>query len=388
MEEKLSMMERKKERRLKRLQDRFKSQHKTADEDSDDDDESHNDGTPSQSNSDSSGGIQIVDPPPNYKLPVDTAAAAAAATQTRRTTRTQATVTATLTLTVTPKEVDLVELLDSSDDEQDYRPRGSQLPLGVLAIQGASKETMDLLQRSRMAQYRLQQAQCYHAEDVYVEVKSPPRPILAPASAVETTPKTKLPTRTANLGKNLRLKCRTQLERNGKKQPSPEDQQILTVREQEPLQVLLDKFLKAHSLLPSARVVMTFDGIILTMTRTPASYEMETDDLIDVSAKSFSMPLQVTTTRNNNKNNTGPKLQLMLRHKVGKQLQEHKLQLGQREVFSKLRDVYQTKHLKVPRGKTLSFHFDGEQLDWQKTPAAYDMESGDLIDVVITGGRR
>ena len=65
---------------------------------------------------------------------------------------------------------------------------------------------------------------------------------------------------------------------------------------------------------------------------------------------------------------------------MGKSLQETNMVLGAQEPFQDLMERYQTQ----AKLQNLKFQFDGETLDLKKTPADYDMESGDLMDVLET----
>jgi hypothetical protein len=90
------------------------------------------------------------------------------------------------------------------------------------------------------------------------------------------------------MGRALTFTCRCgHVVIGGTKEATGKDKQstVLSVREQEPLSSLAEKFCRAHSLPhESAKVIMTFDGRTLDANKTPAFYEMEDEDLIDVSA--------------------------------------------------------------------------------------------------------
>jgi hypothetical protein len=303
--------------------------------------------------------------------------------------------------------VDLMN--DSSDDEAASR---SRQPLYMLQRQGASKEALDALQRSRMAVMNLQQAQQYHAEDIHVEVPADTiyRATMAasaignasssyPSSTIATaTTRAAAPAPSKPLGKTLRFTCRTKLEVNGKIKPSVQDK-VLMVRENEPLSVLVDKFLKDFMLPPSARVTMTFDGQTLLASRTAASYEMEDEDLIDMQAKATAIPLaqnnghNITTNTNStnrtaasrtttNRTNLGPNLSLTMRRQNGKKMEQVILKHKLNEPLQSLMETYK-KRLKIAASKQLAFYFDGGKLNLQKSPATYEIENEDLIDVVF-----
>ena len=129
---------------------------------------------------------------------------------------------------------------------------------------------------------------------------------------------------------------------------------------------------------------MTFDGMALDLSKTPAFYEMEDEDLIDVSAKAIVIPLTTKTVDAtlSKRKDLGVSLVLTLRQRIGRNLNETNWNLQQREPFSNLMDQFKQAH--VSCHSTVVFRFDGENIDLTKTPAAYDMETGDLIDVIVT----
>lgn len=295
---------------------------------------------------------------------------------------------------------DAIDFLDSSDDE-DTGVSSSKLRLSEL--KGASAEVLEVIQRSRAAANNLRKAQEYEAEDVQVAVPSPDVSIIdttfATTTQYEPTDFSGLAQqqhkKEKNLGKKIRLTCRTQIEFNGKKRKPVE--RLLNFRENENLQVLRDELLRSMSppLPPTSNTIMLFDGVSLEMNRTPASYEIENEDLIDVSVKATVIPPQfsspnITTT----KKKRGRDITLTLRHKGGTNRKpsftETELRLGQQDTFQILLEKYQKQQEQPSRWQRLtrttrltkiSFQFDGEILDMNKTPASYDMESGDLIDV-------
>jgi hypothetical protein len=79
----------------------------------------------------------------------------------------------------------------------------------------------------------------------------------------------------ANLGKSIQLTLRHQ---SGK----AVSEDVLSIRMKETFQALADKYRSSKSLGPSTRIVFKFDGETMGMTRTPESYDMEDEDLVDV----------------------------------------------------------------------------------------------------------
>jgi hypothetical protein len=80
---------------------------------------------------------------------------------------------------------------------------------------------------------------------------------------------------TANLGKSIELTLRQQ---SGK----AVSQDVLSICMKEPFQALADKYRSSKSLGPSTLITFKFDGETMGMTRTPESYDMEDEDLVDV----------------------------------------------------------------------------------------------------------
>jgi hypothetical protein len=80
----------------------------------------------------------------------------------------------------------------------------------------------------------------------------------------------------ANLGREMQVTLRRQLV--GKK--VTEDN--FSVRAKEPIQVLVDKYRAKHSLGGRATIIFKFDGDKMRLDRTPESYDMDDEDLIDV----------------------------------------------------------------------------------------------------------
>jgi hypothetical protein len=80
---------------------------------------------------------------------------------------------------------------------------------------------------------------------------------------------------TANLGKSIELTLRQQ---SGK----AVSQDVLSICMKEPFQALADKYRSSKSLGPSTLITFKFDGETMRLTRTPESYDMEDEDLVDV----------------------------------------------------------------------------------------------------------
>jgi hypothetical protein len=79
----------------------------------------------------------------------------------------------------------------------------------------------------------------------------------------------------ANLGKSIQLTLRHQ---DGK----TISQDVFTIRMKETFQLLADKYRVSKSLDASMKVTFKFDGATMSLTRTPESYDMEDEDLVDL----------------------------------------------------------------------------------------------------------
>jgi hypothetical protein len=291
---------------------------------------------------------------------------------------------------VKPLVLDLLQ--DSSDDDE------APLPYNVFKSKAApcSKDALDVLERSRQAASSLRNAQTYHAEDIYVpRIQTTTFSYCAPPSSVTAANSRQPPQNnnygkttlhnTTNLGPNLSLKLRR---RNGKQF----QETVLKHRQRASLQSLLDQYRQQQGLTAQQTISFKFDGQTLKMNKTPVSYDMEGGDLIDVevslaAAAAAIRPATATsprprTTTARIKQNLGPTLALKLQRRTGKRVQETVLKHRQREPLQALLDQYKT-HQKLPAYQQISMHFDGESLNMNRTPASYDMEAGDLIDVVI-----
>eukprot|EP00934_Nitzschia_sp_Nitz4_P002768 Nitzschia sp. Nitz4//scaffold22_size323478//135986//137233//NITZ4_000529-RA/size323478-processed-gene-0.92-mRNA-1//-1//CDS//3329543001//2758//frame0 len=277
------------------------------------------------------------------------------------------------------KKQTIVDLLDSDSEEEggttDYVP--------LAFVNGWNKDAVDVLLQSQLATAKLQMAQQYHAEDVIVPVESPIS-YKPPTSAASSTKPAPTPARPTNLGQKLRLGCRTQMEINGRKEKPAT--QMYALHEYEPLSILSNKLCKVLSVPNTARITWTFDGMTLDLKRSPHSYEMEDEDLIDISIKMFVVKDVSTnatsTTAGNTTVNRGPILSLQLRIQAGKHSKISPLQFGANETFQRLEELYRKQQKLRPTAK-LTFRFDGFVLDKAKRPVDYDMESEDLIDVTM-----
>lgn len=188
-------------------------------------------------------------------------------------------ITRAATATTNATKQQAITLL-SSDDEDDDDFNISTLPRQPLNLPPAVAAS---LRQAQQAKARLEQAQVYQAHDVHVDVEEP----VFVSKATPTIRRTMQP-KAMDMGKVLNVACRCgHLVIGGTKEALSKDQQSITlkIREKEPLSALIAKFCTAHSLPPeAAKIELKFDGQKLDPNKTPTGYEMEDEDLIDVSA--------------------------------------------------------------------------------------------------------
>lgn len=263
----------------------------------------------------------------------------------------------------------VVEFLDSDDSDEEVLPTG---PMVLARLNGViSAEVMDTLRQSQMAASKLRAAQHYHAEDVHVE-DMPASPVKLPLQTVQArAPIARAqPEKPVKLGRVLRLQCRCQVKINNKVQSTQEN--TISTHEHLPLSDLMDKVKKAFCLASDARITMSFDGESLDTKRTPISYEIESDDIVDIAVSLIAIPTTKATA--------GTRITLKLRSKKGKKIEESSMVIGSNEPLRTLMDKYKAKH-NINSGKC-AFQFDGETLNLTRNAASYEMENGELVDVI------
>lgn len=296
----------------------------------------------------------------------------------------------------------------SSDDDSDAE--GASPPNRAVNLPPALAAQ---LEQAQQAKARLEKAQEYHAHDVHVAVQEPVAVPTTQTRAIRSTPRSsannnRCPSGTG-MGKILNFTCRCgHIIINGIKEALAKDKQstVLIVRENEPLSALVERFCRAQSLPhENAKVSMVFDGRKLDTTKTPAFYEMEDEDLIDVSASStrrltgqksgslgkslrFSCRTQIKVVSNSSVPN-----QIGRRPKRQKQQPQ---QPSKSEMVTKTVVICENQHLGIiakrlcaalgdlPLATTkVVMRFDGRVLDTEKMPTFYEMEDEDMVEVTI-----
>jgi hypothetical protein len=312
----------------------------------------------------------------------------------------------------------------SSDDDSDAEDLTSMPPTRPINLPPALAAS---LKQAQQAKARLEQAQDYHAHDIHVAVQEtvyvPTAPPVNKPAPPHVNPIIKM-----DMGEALEFTCRCgHVVINGRKEPTAKDKQstVLTVREKEPLSSLVEKFCRAHSLpRETVTIAMTFDGRKLDINKTPVFYEMEHEDLIDVSA---SAPRRSTTAEQQRiarpfanaptktlvgqrSGSMGLSLQFSCRTQIKvatnapapnqgarrPKRQKQQPPSSKPKMVTKTVELCENERLGVlakrlcailgdlPLSTTkVVMRFDGCVLDPEKSPKFYDMEDKDMIEVSI-----
>lgn len=166
-------------------------------------------------------------------------------------------------------------------------------------------------------------------------------------------------------GPRIRLKLRSiEIKADGSKsEPREEECQAFGL---EPMQNVLQRYRKRHNLNEGATTItMIFDGENIEWDRAPQSYDMEDDDIVEVTLRP----------------NQGQRINVKLRNA---EQEVHSFAIRTMEPLRNLMDQYIAKKKIAKRKQNkLSFQFDGEVLDLGTKPADYDMENEELIDVLM-----
>jgi hypothetical protein len=271
------------------------------------------------------------------------------------------------------------QMLDSDDEVEAQSPAIKPAASYLYNANNKGKsETFKILLKSRAARRKLISAQNYHAEDVYIPIMSAP---------VELSPSRPAPAVLApfSLGANITLKVRTTIiNDNHTKKQQLED--LMVVREHEPLQRLLDRYKKQKGLSDATKIIFCFEGV-MDMTKTPKFYELEDEDLIDVSYQPPAIIAQipaksVETVAPPKKAALGAALFVNLRTVQGcKEISKEVYKTYEKETFEMLEVKFRKKN-NIPASKTIQFFFE-DILKMNQTPADVDMESDETIDVKI-----
>jgi hypothetical protein len=226
-------------------------------------------------------------------------------------------------------------------------------------------------------------AQQYHAEELDV-----PEPVVDLDSSTSSSSAAAAAVRPADLGPEIKLSLRTSQLVQGRRNVVSND--TMTIRQREPFQALLERYRVEKGVAASTRVKFSFDGENIQCHTTPAAFDMEDGDLVDVLVEGslglVSASAAVTSSASKNKVNLGRTLTLVLRTQErgsNNAVTQDVLTIREQEPLENLVEKYK-KSKNLNASARVRFEFDGEALDLKKTPKAYDMENEEIIDVTLS----
>ncbi|KAL3914660.1 MAG: hypothetical protein SGILL_006015, partial [Bacillariaceae sp.] len=282
----------------------------------------------------------------------------------------------------------------SSDDDSDagvdgavsraHRLRANPLPTDVAAV----------FQRSRKARSDLVQAQHYHAHDLYVPVPEPDAPKFSRSgsSSLNQQSLSGIAKASMNLGKPLKVTCRTKLNIKGEEKECRDE--AFTIRENEPLQLLFEMYIRTLRLPKTAKVTMTYGGKTLTKDATPKSFALKARCVIECTAEASYLVAANAASPSaavfKSKKALGKLLKLSchlhIRCKDPATRKPKKplttvLEIRESEKLSELMEPMRNAH-KIPPNLKVEMIFEGERCEG-KTPLEYDMESEDIVEFTV-----
>ena len=163
----------------------------------------------------------------------------------------------------------------------------------------------------------------------------------------------------------------------------------LKIKMDEPLQYLADRFHSHHRswILGSWSVAFRFDGRNLDLARTPSSYEMEDEDLVDVviyenggGVSSIRMNGENARTANGYGDPSAAETVMIHVRRKGES-SHHTFRVRKMDPLSKLVAAY----CKQYQLSSVTFEYNGRQLDPSKSPHSEGVLSNVFLDAVVSG---
>jgi hypothetical protein len=308
-------------------------------------------------------------------------------------------------------------LMDSSDEDESLVLPPSQTPVHSFERSGVSKATCDVLLKARTAKLELQKAQVYRAEDIYVPLDVPlqngslysshyhqaeasrwssgsfPSHLQQHGALGGNVQMPMLPSRppagsaSANLGPSLKITLRSVTVSEGNTSSPSCDKQTITIRRNEQFEALLSRFLAAKKIDPSStQVVMKFDGQTIAMSKTPASYDMDDEDMVDceIRIKASTTAAAAAVANPTPAKIGGRSCRLKLVTSSGQKGQStiEMFSIKHLHTVQVLVDQYRAAH-NLTASTNVALKFDGELMKTNRTLQSYDVDDDDQIDVVL-----
>mmetsp|Transcript_30254 Transcript_30254/g.63324 ORF Transcript_30254/g.63324 Transcript_30254/m.63324 type:complete len:546 (-) Transcript_30254:2086-3723(-) len=220
-----------------------------------------------------------------------------------------------------------------------------------------------------------------------VDVSASATALLAPSGGTASVGYSKTPGLPGVPGKRLLLNCRVRTKSAANKKTEMVEK-LMALYENNPLGTIAKRLCGD---LGATRVVMTFDGCVLDTEKSPRFYEMEDEDMIDVTAEKEEDP---DPQPDGNSNST---ITLVVQQRRGRTKTNTRLVLSAGDALSKLMEEFKRLQPAVRKSSGTTrrstratannstdhlFLFRGQKLDPSKTPGDYEMEEGDEIDVI------
>ena len=293
---------------------------------------------------------------------------------------------------------DVLDIL-SSDDDNDAKP-------------AAAKEKHDpsiratstlALEKAKAAREALRRAQRYHAEDVVVDLPTPPPPASQPHTMLYSSSITDASKDVVDVGDGrIRVAAATLQNANCSASYSgpiirislrykgslcnKEINTTLKLKTDEPLQCLADRFRAQHEswIAGTSSVDLNFDGQIVDLKRAPKFYEMEDEDLIDVVIKEGTGVVfkggYSTATRRYGASPVTETVVIHVRRKG--ESNHHTFQLRSIDPLSKLVTACCTRY----HVQMIVLEYNGRPLDPLKSPHAEGILTNVYLDAVVSPG--
>ena len=168
------------------------------------------------------------------------------------------------------------------------------------------------------------------------------------------------------------------------------------LKSDQPLQDAVNEFEEKHRASGGLRVASAiFDGRKLEMSKPPSFYDMEDEDLVDVTVVVASAPAAAATASTTSYARlpssavapiySGTTLRLAFRYQnpTTKNDCSTNVKIKSDQPLQDAVNQFEEKHRAIGGLRIASAIFDGRKLEMNKTPSFYDMEDEDLVDVSV-----
>jgi len=170
------------------------------------------------------------------------------------------------------------------------------------------------------------------------------------------------------------------------------------LKSDQPLQDAVNEFEEKHRASSGLRIASAiFDGRKLEMSKPPSFYDMEDEDLVDVTVVIVSSPAAATSSASYARQQpvapvavattiySGTTLRLTFRYQnpTTKKDCSTNVKIKSDQPLQDAVNQFEEKHRASGGLRIATAIFDGRKLEMNKTPSFYDMEDEDLVDVSV-----